>query len=117
MGISSGLKKAASKVVNKFGGSITYRRITTGIYNTSTGTLSETKTDSSIKGVLDAVASSEVNDLITQQDKKLTIAAKDITFTPTNKDRVIIAGVEYKVISINTNELDNTAITFDVFLR
>ena len=35
---------------------ITYRRITTGIYNTSTGTISETKTDSSIKGVLDAVA-------------------------------------------------------------
>lgn len=117
MAISSGLKKAASKVINKFGGSITYRRITTGIYNSSTGTISETKTDSTIKGVLDAVASQEVSDAITQQDKKLTVAAKDITFTPTNKDRVVIAGVEYKVIAINTNELDNTAITFDIFLR
>ena len=117
MGISSGLKKAASKVVNKFGGSITYRRVTTGIYNPSTGTISETKTDSTIKGVLDGVTNAEVNDLITQQDKKLTIAAKDITFTPTNKDRVVIAGVEYRVIAINTSELDNTTITFDVFLR
>ncbi len=117
MGISSGLKKAASKVVNKFGGSITYRRITTGIYNTSTGTISETKTDSSIKGVLDAVSTTEVSDAITQQDKKLTIAAKDISFTPTNNDRVVIAGVEFKVIAINTNELDNTPITFDIFLR
>ena len=117
MGISSGLKKAASKVVNKFGGTITYRRITTGIYNSSTGTITETKTDSSIKGVLDGVTKAEVNDLITQQDKKLTIAAKDITFTHTNKDRVVIAGVEYRVIAINTNELVNTAITFDVFLR
>jgi len=117
MGISSGLKKAASKVVNKFGGSITYRRIVTGIYNPTTGKISETKTDTSIKGVLDGVTSSEVNDLITQQDKKLTIAAKDISFTPTNQDRVVIAGIEYKVIAINTNELDNTAITFDVFLR
>ena len=117
MGISSGLKKAASKVVNKFGGSVTYRKIATGIYNTSTGTISETKTDSSIKGVLDEVSKSDVNDSISQQDKKLTIAAKDITFTPSNKDRIIIAGVEYKIIAINTNELDNTAITFDLFLR
>ena len=117
MGISSGLKKAASKVVNKFGGSITYRRVTTGIYNSSTGSISETKTDSSIKGVLDAVTQAEVNDLITQDDKKLTIAAKDLTFTPTNKDRIVIAGVEFKVIAINTNELDNTAITFDLILR
>ena len=117
MGISSGLKKAASKVVNKFGGSITYRRITTGTYNTSTGTIGEVKTDSSIKGVLDGVTKSEVNDLITQQDKKITVAAKDISFTPTNKDRVVIAGVEFRVIAINTNELDNTAITFDIFLR
>ena len=117
MAISSGLKKAASKVINKFGGSITYRRINTGIYNSSTGTISETKTDSTIKGVLDVVSSREVSDAITQQDKKLTVAAKDITFTPTNKDRVVIAGVEYKVIGINTNELDNTAITFDIILR
>ena len=40
-----------------------------------------------------------------------------ILFTPTNKDRVVIAGIEYKVIAINTNELNNTAITFDIFLR
>tara|TARA_X000001382_G_C3060130_1_gene144007 strand:- start:137 stop:490 length:354 start_codon:yes stop_codon:yes gene_type:complete len=117
MSLTSGLKKAASKVVNKFGGSITYRRIVTGIYNTSLGTVSETKTDLSIKGVLDGVSKSEVNDLITQNDKKLTVAAKDISFTPTNKDRVVIAGVEYKVIAINTSELDNTPITFDIFLR
>ena len=117
MSLTSGLKKAASKVVNKFGGSITYRRITTGIYNTSIGTVSETKTDVSIKGVLDGVMKSEVNDLITQNDKKLTVAAKDISFIPTNKDRVVIAGVEYKVIAINTSELNNTSITFDIFLR
>ena len=117
MGISSGLKKAASKVVNKFGGSITYRRVTTGIYNPTTGSMSEVKTDSTIKGVLDGVTKTEVNDLITQQDKKLTIAAASITFTPTNNDRIVIAGTEYKVISINTNEQDNVAISFDLFLR
>ena len=117
MGLSSSIKKVASKTINKLGGNITYRRITTGIYNTSTGTISETKTDTSIKGVLDEVSKSEVNDLISQQDKKITIAAKDITFTPTNKDRIVIAGIEYKVIAINTNELDNNAVTFDIFLR
>ena len=42
---------------------------------------------------------------------------QNISFIPTNKDRVVIAGVEYKVIAINTRELNNTSITFDIFLR
>ena len=117
MALSAGLKKAASSIVNKLGGNITYRRVQTGIYNTSTGKISETLTDSTIKGVIDSVSKTEVNDLISQQDKKLTIAAASITFTPTNNDRVIIADTEYKVISINTNEQGNVAISLDLFLR
>ena len=39
------------------------------------------------------------------------------TFTPTTFDRVAINGTEYKVVQINTNEQNNTAISFDIFLR
>ena len=79
--------------------------------------MSEVKADSSIKGVVGQVTRSEVNDLISSQDNRLTIAAKDIVFSSTTFDRVVISGTEYKVIQINTNEQDNTAISFDIFLR
>ena len=117
MSIASALKKATSKTIKALGGDITYRRVTTGIYNPTSGSMSEVKADVSIKGVVSNVSRSEVTDLVSRQDKRLTISAGDITFTPTTFDRVVISGTEYKVVQINTNEQDNTAISFDIFLR
>ena len=117
MSIASALKKAASSAIKVLGGDITYRRVTTGIYNPTSGSMSEVKTDVSIKGVVSNVTRSEVTDLVSSQDKRLTISAGDITFTPTTFDRVSISGTEYKVVQINTNEQGNTAISFDIFLR
>ena len=117
MSIASALKKAASAAIKATGGSVTYRRVTTGIYNPTSGSMSEVKSDVNIKGVVSNVTRSEVTDLVSSQDKRLTISAGDITFTPTTFDRVVISGTEYKVVQINTNEQDNTAISFDIFLR
>ena len=117
MSLAKALQKAASASIKKLGGDITYRRVTTGIYNPTSGSLSEVKTDVSIKGVVSNVTRSEVNDLVSSQDKRLTISAGDITFTPTTFDRVVISGIEYKVVQINTNEQNNTAVSFDIFLR
>ena len=117
MSIANALKKAASKTIKALGGDFTYRRVTPGIYNPTTGSMSEVKTDVSIKGVVSNVTRSEVSDLVSSQDKRLTISAGDITFTPTTFDRVVISGTEYKVVQINTNEQNNIAISFDIFLR
>ncbi len=117
MSIAKALKKAASKTIKVLGGDITYRRVTTGIYNPTSGSMSEVKTDVNIKGVVSNVTRSEVSDLVSSQDKRLTISAGDITFTPTTFDRVLISGTQYKVVQINTNEQDNIAISFDIFLR
>ena len=117
MSLARALKKAASKTIKVLGGNITYRRVTTGIYNPTSGSMSEVKTDVNIKGVVSNVTRSEVSDLVSSQDKRLTISAGDITFTPTTFDRVLISGTQYKVVQINTNEQDNIAISFDIFLR
>ena len=117
MSIANSLKKAASSTIKVLGGDITYRRVTTGIYNPTSGSMSEVKTDVNIKGVVSNVARSEITDLVSSQDKRLTISAGDITFTPTTFDRVVIGSTEFKIVQINTNEQDNTAISFDIFLR
>ena len=117
MSLANALKKAASKTLSKLGGDVTIRQVSTGSYNTTTGAITETTSDTTIKGVLDNVSRSQVNDLIESQDKILTISANDITFVPTTKDRVVISSVEFKIISISVNEQNNTPISFELVLR
>ena len=117
MSLAKALKKAASASLKKLGGDVTIRQVTAGAYNTTTGAITESTSDTTIKGALSNVSKNQVNDLIESQDKLLTISAGDITFTPTTFDRVVISGTQYKVVQINTNEQDNTAISFDIFLR
>jgi len=117
MSIAKGVIKGISAGIKAVGGAITYRRVTTGIYNATSGSISEVKTDVNIKGVVSNVTRSEVTDLVSSQDKRLTISAGALTFTPTTFDKVVISGTEYKVVQINTNEQGNTALSFDIFLR
>ena len=117
MSLANALKKAASKTLSKLGGDVTIRQVTAGSYNTTTGAITESTSDTTIKGSLNNVNRSEVNDLIESQDKILTICAGDITFVPTTKDRVVISSVEFKIISISVNEQNNTPISFELVLR
>ena len=89
MSLANALKKAASKTLSKLGGDATIRQVSTGSYNTTTGAITETTSDTTIKGSLSNVNRSAVNDLIESQDKILTISAGDLTFVPTTKDRVV----------------------------
>jgi hypothetical protein len=111
------LRKVASKLMARFGGVATLRRVTPGIYNPTTGTVSETTSDTALRGVLEDVALREVNDLIQAGDKRLIIAAADTAAVPTTADRVIISNRTLQVIEVRTIEQDNEPITYELILR
>ena len=117
MALSTALRKAASKLMAKFGGVATIRRITIGAYDPATGTAAETTADSVVRGVLEDVIKREVNDLIQSGDKRLMVAAADLANAPTTADRVIIGGRSLQVIQVRTIEQDNIAITYELMLR
>jgi hypothetical protein len=117
MALATSLRKTASKLMLKFGGVATIRRVTTGAYNTTTGTVSETTADTTVRGVLEDVRLSEVNDLIQAGDKRLLIAAADVANAPTTADEVLISSVTHQIIEVRTIEQDNTAITYELILR
>ena len=117
MSLAKALKKAASASLKKLGGDVTIRQVTAGSYNTTTRAITESTSDTTIKGALSNVSRNQVNDLIESQDKLLTISAGDLTFVPTTKDRVVISSVEFKIIQVITNEQNNTAVSFDLILR
>jgi hypothetical protein len=117
MTLATPLRKVATKLMSKLGGDATIRTVTTGVYNPTTGTTSETTSDVTIKGVLEDVSAREVSDLIQAGDRRLTIAAADVAAAPTTADRIIISGVTYQVVRIATIEQDNQPITYELILR
>jgi hypothetical protein len=117
MVLATPLRKVASKLMAKFGGEVTIRRVTVGAYNTTTGTAAETTSDTALRGVLEDVALREVNDLIQAGDKRLIIAAADTAAVPTTADRVIISNRTLQVIEVRTIEQDNEPITYELILR
>jgi hypothetical protein len=117
MALASPLRKVASKLMAKFGGTATIRRVVPGAYNPTTGTVTETTTDTAVRGVLEDVRLSEVNDLIQAGDKRLLIAAADIATAPTTADEVLIGAITHQVITVRTIEQDNTPITYELILR
>ena len=117
MALVDSLKKVSSKVITKFGGDVTVRIVTAGAYDTSDGTISEAESDTTIKGILEDVNLREVNELVQAGDKRLTVAADDLTTAPETKDRVVISSVVHQIIRVETTEQDNTAITHELILR
>ena len=117
MSLANPLRKVASKLMAKFGGVATLRRVTPGVYNPTTGTVSEATSDTAIRGVLEDVNLREVSGLVQAGDKRLTIAAADTTAPPTTADRVIISTRSLQVIEVRTIEQDNEPITYELILR
>ncbi len=117
MALAGPLRKVASKLMAKFGGVTTIRFVSTGVYNATSGTVTENTTDVTVRGVLEDVNLREANDLIQATDKRLLIAAADIAMAPTTADEVIIENITYQVVTIRTVEQDNIAITYELILR
>jgi predicted AAA+ superfamily ATPase len=117
MALASPLRKVASKLMARFGGVATIRRVVTGSYDPATGTIAETNTDTTVRGVLEDVTVREVNELVQAGDKRLIIAAADLSTAPTTVDKVLINSVVHQVIRVQTIEQDNTAITYEMILR
>ena len=117
MSLASSLRKASNKVLNAVGGDVTIRTVTPGSYNTTTGVISESTSDATVKGLVEDINKREVNELIQADDRRLTIAALSVNSAPTTTDRVVISSVAYQIISVKTVAQDNTAVTYELILR
>ena len=117
MGLASSLEKVAGNVIDALGADVTIRYVTAGTYNTTTGVIGETESDTAIKGVVQNIRQSEVNDLVQASDKRLIVAAKELATAPGTKDRVVISTVVHQIIEVQTIDQDNTAITYELILR
>ena len=111
------LKNAIPGVLKATGSDVTLRFVTIGDYNETNGNVSESNTDVTLKALVDNISSSEVSGLINQGDKRVLIAAKDVTSTPTTKDKVLINNVVHQIIQVDSEEAAGIAVTFTLIVR
>ena len=117
MALADKIAKAVGKPFPKIGGDVTFRVISTGAYNTPTGAVTETASDTTIKGALDSVSEQEVNELVQASDKKLTVPASSFSSRPSTADKVVISSVVHQIIAVNVTEMQNVDIAYDLILR
>jgi len=123
MGLANSLQKVADKAIAKLGGEVIIRYVTAGSYNATTGVVGETTSDTEVRAVVvgrqfqPGVKDSEVNDLIQAGNKRLAVASNALPSAPGTKDRVVINSVVHQIISVETIEQDNKAITYELALR
>ena len=117
MALADKIAKAVGKPFPKIGGDVTFRVISTGAYNTTTGAVTETASDTTIKGALDSVSEQEVNELVQASDKKLTVPASSFSSRPSTADKVVISSVVHQVIAVNVTEMQNVDIAYELILR
>ena len=116
---ASAIQKAIDKVasIEGFGQNVTIRTITAGSYNTTTGVISESNSDATVKAVFEDVNMREVNELIQAEDIKITISAGDVTAKPTTKDKVLISNIVHNIIRVLTKTSGGTDISYTLYLR
>ena len=119
------LRKVARKILDKFGTSVIIRRVTGTAYNTSTRTMTPTTADTTVNGRLDEYTDREMASALTNQerppiksgDRKLTVAANALAFTPAIADRAVVASVVYKVLWVTSHLATDEAAIFELQLR
>ena len=113
------IQKASDKVgsIDGFGEKVTIRYSTAGSYNTSTGAISESKSDVVVKAVFEDVNMREVNELIQAEDKKITISGDAVTTKPTTKDKVLISNIVHNIIRVLTKTAGGVDISYTLYLR
>ncbi len=118
MGLLDAPIRAVSKsLLGTFGTSVKIRQVTVGAYNTTTGAPATSTEDVTVKGLLEQYAGHEIGDAIKVGDRKLTIAASSLTFTPGTEEQVLIGQETYRVIRVEQILATDQAALFVMQIR
>lgn len=111
------LRNAASSVMRRLGTQITMTRMTSGTYNTTSGGGTPTSSNTAVQGTYFEFTGKQLGDHIKLGDRGLTIAAKDLDWTPTTEDRVTDGSVTYRVVRVESPQATDQAAVHMLQLR
>jgi len=90
----------ATRLINKYGKSITLTSVTTGSYNPATGSVTNTTSAASVKALVEDYKTGFADGLVKIGDKKFTVAAIDLSSSPKPGDTITLGSATYSVIRV-----------------
>ena len=111
------MRAVGKTILGTFGTDVTMRRVLTGEYNTTTGAPIRTEIDKTVKGRLDEYHNREIGETVQVGDRKLTIAAADLTFNPSSADEVVINDEIYRVVNVKSTQATDEAAIHEMQIR
>lgn len=110
-------QNTASKMLTKFGQSVTHTIRTAGTYNPATGGLTVTETTQTVKAALFDYGNEEIDGmLIVAGDKRALVAALEIT-APKMDDTLTVSSVVWTIKSVKELNPSGTSVMFELQVR
>lgn len=107
------LQNDVAILIDEEGKAGTLRKVTEGVYNTATGSVSSTTADTSVMLMLLNYSDYQrQNELIQSGDRKALIKSKGLTVIPEIQDILIAGGQEHTIIDVRQIEQSGTDVVY-----
>lgn len=117
MSTDSTVRALAQRAVHGLGQRVTLRRVTVGAYSTATGTVTSTTVEQSLVGRLDEYLDRQMGSTVQVGDRKLILAALDLTWTPLPKDKVDVGEITHDVVAVKQDTAQTLPALYTLQLR
>lgn len=95
------LRKVSSRLIGRFGTTVTLIRRSPPSYDVATGTSTETSQQYRLKAVIQDYKANELQDgLVKVGDRRILFASSELPFEPQPSDQIVFGGITHNVISI-----------------
>lgn len=114
MSLESALRTVARKAIHATGSLVTLRQVTPGTYNTTTRAVtSELADDQDVPGRFEEYIDRDIQGTVHAGDRKLFVAAADLTWIPVERDRVLLDDAVLDIVTVK-REMANALPAFYV---
>lgn len=111
------LRGLAATVLATFGTSVSIRRVTLATYEVEDGTADDTTADTAVKGVWEDYRENEVGGAVRLGDRKLVLAASDLSYEPATSDKVVVGGEELEIVGVTHWRATDQAALYTLQVR
>jgi hypothetical protein len=111
------VRDSTNLTLSLFGSSITYKVITDGVYNPTTGTVTPTSVSHNIKGRLKRFTTQELTQNLGQAGDFECVISGDVPFTPKAGDEIVWKTKTYRVINFREHIVSDTQTRIKLHVR
>jgi len=112
------LRKVSTKLIRRFGTTVTLIRKSAPVYDVETGTATESATNYQVKAIIQDYNAKEMQEgLVKVGDRRVLFASAELPFEPQPSDQVVLEGITHNVITIQQFYSGDQSAVFSCQLR